>query len=190
LGPLSRAAHADELTSDWSNHALLLVAYIYGFLLAGTPWLGRAFDRQWRRMAAIALTGSAALMLGTWYGILPGRLPPPYSALYLGFWTLYAVCAWAWMVALLGVARRWMNRGSALVRYGRRTGYAMYLVHQPVIVVLAYLLVQTTLPVAAKFWLLIAAAGAMTLCCAELLIRLPIIRLMVATQSRQARRSS
>ena len=36
------------LTSDWSNHALLFVAYVYGFVLAGTPWLGTVIDAQWR----------------------------------------------------------------------------------------------------------------------------------------------
>lgn len=178
------------LTSDWSNHALLLVAYIYGFLLAATPWLGRAIDAQWPRMFIVAVGGTAALMVGSWRGLLPGALPPPYSFMYLGFWTLYSICAWAWMVTLLGLGRQLMNRESPMVRYGRRTGYAVYLVHQPIIVAIAYLIVQTSLTVGEKFALLFVTSAPATILCAELLIRAPFMRgLAVASASQTKSRA-
>ncbi|HET7188272.1 MAG TPA: acyltransferase, partial [Gemmatimonadaceae bacterium] len=74
------------LTSDWSNHALLFVAYVYGFVLAGTPWLGTVIDAQWSRALVAATIGSVAIMTGAWVGLLPARLPPPYSLAYLAFW--------------------------------------------------------------------------------------------------------
>lgn len=46
------------LTSDWSNHALLLVAYVYGFVLAGSPWLSDAINAQWRLALAFAVAGT------------------------------------------------------------------------------------------------------------------------------------
>ena len=138
------------LASDWSNHALLFVAYVYGFVLAGTPWLGRAIDTQWPRALMTAAIGTVTLSIGAWVGVVPTRIPPPYSLEYLAFWTLYAVGAWAWMVAILGMARRWLDGDSAVVRYGRRTGYTVYIVHQPIIVGVAYLVVQTSASVAVE----------------------------------------
>ena len=157
------------LTSDWSNHALLFVAYLYGFVLAGSRWLGRSIDAQWQRAFAVALVGTGCLMLGAWNGFLPGRVPPPYSVLYLAFWTLYALCAWAWIVALLGIGRRWLRPESAPVRYGRRVGYAFYIVHQPIIVAVAYVVVQTTLSVPAKFSLTLTVSLVATVVCVEVL---------------------
>lgn len=159
------------LTSDWSNHALLFAAYVYGFVLAGSPWLGRSIDAQWPSMLSVGVLGTAAITLGTWSGVLPSRLPPPYSLVYLLFWMLYAICAWAWMVALLGLARRWLNRDSALVRYGRRVGYGMYIVHQPIIVAVAYVVVQLSLPVGVKFAITLGLSGGLTLLLADLLGR-------------------
>ena len=63
------------LTSDWSNHALLLVAYIYGYVLAATPALGAAIDRQWPAAALAAAASTTALSVGAWTGIIPGDLP-------------------------------------------------------------------------------------------------------------------
>jgi peptidoglycan/LPS O-acetylase OafA/YrhL len=162
------------LASDWSNHALLFVAYVYGFVLAGTPWLGRAIDAQWPRALATALIGTVGLSIGAWVGIVPTRIPPPYSLEYLAFWTLYALGAWAWMVAILGMARRWLDGDSAVVRYGRRTGYTVYIVHQPIIVAVAYLVVQTSASVAWKFATIFVISGVATFLSAELLTRLLI----------------
>jgi glucan biosynthesis protein C len=164
------------LTTDWSNHALLFAGYVYGFILAGSPWLGRSIDTQWRSMFVVGLLGTLAISTGTWFGILPSRLPPPYTATYLLFWTLYAICAWAWMVALLGMARRWLNADSAIVRYGRRVGYGMYIVHQPIIVGVAYVVVQTSLGIGAKFSITLLLSTALTMLVADLLSRLRMTR--------------
>ena len=157
------------LTSDWSNHALLFVAYLYGFVLAGSPWLGRSIDAQWTRLLGVALAGTSCLVVGTWTGFLPTRVPPPYSLPYLAFWTLYAICAWAWMVTILGIGRRWLRAESIIVRYGCRVGYAFYIVHQPVIVGIAYVVVQTTLPVPVKFFLTLTLSAIGTVLCVETL---------------------
>jgi hypothetical protein len=167
------------LATDWSNHALLFVAYIYGFVLASSPKLGDAIDAQWRRAAGLAAIGTGLLSMGTWLGIVPGRIPPPYSIAYLGFWTLYGICAWAWMVALLGISRRWLNREGPLTRYAQRVGYEIYIVHQPIIVAIAYFVVQWHAPVAAKISVTFAASAFCTVACSEVLARLnlrPLIR--------------
>lgn len=81
--------------------------------------------------------------------------------------------AWAWMVAILGMARRWLDRDSAVVRYGRRTGYTVYVVHQPIIVAVAYFVVQTSASVPWKFATIFVISGVATFLSAELLTRLP-----------------
>ena len=159
------------LTSDWSNHALLFVAYVYGFVLAGAPALGASIDAHWRGAAIVACTGTAALMTGTWLGVIPTRLPPPYSLRYLAFWMLYAWCAWAWMVAMLGAARRWLDRPDARLRRAEPFAYGWYIVHQPVIVAIAYLVIGWRAPIPPKVALLFVASAALTLAITALLRR-------------------
>ena len=151
------------LTSDWSNHALLLGAYVYGFVLAGAPAVRTAIDAHWRGAFVVALAGTAALMTGTWIDAIPARLPPPYSVRYLAFWTLSAWCAWAWMVALLGAARRWLDRPASLIRRGESSAYVWYVVHHPVIVAIAYVIVAWRAPLVVKVSLLFVGSAAVTL---------------------------
>jgi len=164
------------LTSDWSNHALLFVAYVYGFVLAGEPSLGLAIDRQLRGALLLAVAATTLLVIGTWVGVLPARLPQPYALGYLSFWTLYALGAWASMVAVLAAARRWLTRENRALEYGRSLGYGWYLVHQPVIVAIAYVVVHWQVGTAVKLAVLSVASLAGTLAATELLRRAPILR--------------
>jgi peptidoglycan/LPS O-acetylase OafA/YrhL len=174
------------LTSDWSNHALLFVAYIYGFILAGTPWLGSVIDAQWRRTMLLGAIGTGVLGIGAWNGMLPSRIPPPYSLKYLAFWTLYAVCAWAWMVGVLGAGRRWVRHDSPLLRYGRRVGYGLYIVHQPIIVAVAFVVVQWHQPVAVKFLVVLVTSIIGTVLSAEVVGRVPFARALLGLSTRPA----
>ena len=177
------------LTSDWSNHALLFVAYVYGFVLAGTPWLGTVIDTQWRRALVAAAVGSAAIMTGAWVGLLPTRIPPPYSLAYLAFWVLYALVAWAWMVALLGFARRRLDRTGWLVRRAQGRAYLWYVMHQPVVVAAAFVVVQWRLGLAGKVVVLAVLSVTGTVLASALVLRVPCLAVMFGASppSRRAR---
>ena len=140
------------------------------------PSLRAAIDAQWHRAGVVAATGTALLMAGTWSGLVPGRIPPPYSLRYLAFWTLYAICAWAWMVALLGAGRRWLDCSGSMIAPLRRIGYALYVIHQPVIVAVAYFVVQWRAPVFVKFVVTLATSAIATIGLAELFARLTGLR--------------
>jgi peptidoglycan/LPS O-acetylase OafA/YrhL len=164
------------LASDWSNHALLFVAYVYGFALAGEPALGAAIDRHWRSALTISVVATSLLVVTTWRGIIPARLPEPYALGYLSFWTLYAVGAWASMATVLAAGRRWLTRETALLAYGQRSGYAWYLVHQPVIVAIAFVVVRWQVGVPIKLIVLASTSLVGTLIAAELLGRTELTR--------------
>ena len=164
------------LTSDWSNHAVLFVAYIYGFALAGEPALGAAIDKHWRGALATAVVTTALLVVTTWVGIIPAHLPEPYEPGYLAFWTLYAVGAWASMVSVLAAGRRWLYHETAVLAYGRRFGFAWYLVHQPIIVAVAFVVVHWNAGLPIKLMAVASASLLGTLIGAELLGRTEITR--------------
>ena len=163
------------LTSDWSNVAILFVAYVYGYVLAAEPAVGEAIDAQWREAALVAITATVILVTGTWIGILPSHIPEPYAPGYLAFWTLYAVGAWASMVSVLGVARKLLNHETRVLRFGQRTGMAWYVLHQPVIVAVAYVAVQWNAGVPTTFVTILIASLIGTLAGTELLRRIPLM---------------
>lgn len=171
------------LATDWSNRGLLPMAYVYGFVLAGERWLGDDIDKEWRRALLGALTCSTALALAAWHGFIPSHVPPPFTFGYLVMWTAYAFGAWAWMVALLGMGRRWLRAGgSRAFDYGTKVGAAWYLVHQPVIVAVAAFVVAWRAPLAARAAALLVLSFAATLAVVEALRRIPGVRALFGLQ--------
>jgi peptidoglycan/LPS O-acetylase OafA/YrhL len=166
----SLLAHHGLFVSDWSDQTMLLVAYAYGFALAAEPGLGRDIDRQWPWALGYGAASVATLMWLAWIGVVPTRLPPTSVEGSLAFWTLYAVGAWACVIALLGLGRRFLRAETPLLAFGRRAGYGWYLLHQPVIVLVAAWVVTWSAGVAAKLFAITVASLVGTLAATTLLL--------------------
>lgn len=164
------------LTSDWANHAILFVAYVYGFMLVAEPELSAAVDHQWKNAFLLAGVISAGLWALAWRGFLPNGLPAPYAPGYLAFWSAYGIGAWAWIVSVLGMMRARPLRDAAFLRYSRGRSYAWYLVHQPVVIAVAVAIIPLRWPLGWKFAVLGIATVVGTVAAAEGLQRIAVTR--------------
>lgn len=164
------------LTSDWANHAILFVAYIYGYMLAAEPELSAAVDHQWKNALLLAGVVSAGLWALAWRGFLPNGLPRPYAPGYLAFWSAYGIGAWAWIVALLGMMRALPLRDAAFLRWSRTRSYAWYLVHQPIVIAIAVVVIPLHWALGWKFLVIGVTTVAGTVAAAEGLQRVALTR--------------
>lgn len=131
LLPNFPSTHA--LFGDWYNHALFASVFLLGLLLAQAASFWDAIERQ--RWLALVL---AAAFYASWIGLRAfrdGGLPPRlYGGIAYGFYQ------WLCIVAVLGFARRWLNRDSAVRRYLTDAIFPYYIVHQTAIIVIAHAL--------------------------------------------------
>jgi hypothetical protein len=96
---------------------------------------------------------------------------------YLLYWPLSATAGVCGVAALLGYGRRLETVGGAWFGYLRESALPVYVLHQAVIVVMAYWLVHLPLPVAARWLVLIVAALATTLAIYHAIVRpFPVMR--------------
>lgn len=137
----SRFPRSLTFVDDWAHHAWLLAAFLLGFLLVARRDVEEALDEQWPFALAPAMATSAGMAVYAWVtprlGVIPRELGGPYVA----FWTAFGVAGWCWLLVLLGAARRYIRRRSALLDRASTLVYPFYIFHQTVIVVLAYFVV-------------------------------------------------
>ncbi len=164
------------LAEDWSDRGLLLPAFVFGFMLAGEEGFRRALDRCWRTALLLALGTSTALGVWAWPGHLLDRLPPARSAAGALLWGGYAFGAACWLLALLGGARRHLDRAPATARRAGELVLPFYVLHQPVIVAFAFLAVRAGLGIAPGFALIAAASLAATLALCALVASSDLLR--------------
>ena len=132
--------HARPITIDWSNRTTLFATFVSGYMLAGEPRLMAVVDRQWKLALAVALTFATGMFAWAWPGDFTQRFPVPFSPRFVVVWSTYALGGWAWCVALLGAARTVPWGSAAPITRSRGLLNPFYILHQTVIVMLAFYL--------------------------------------------------
>lgn len=151
------------LVNDWANHGILLLTYLYGFLLVGTPDLEPRLRRAWPVALPLALTASAWISWSVWTSSEPGFLPRGYTPEYVLFWVAFSVASWCWIVALLAGARALVRKRNPVLDWSAQGVFLFYVLHQTVIVLLAYDIVRWDAAISRKFLVLVTGSLATTL---------------------------
>jgi len=142
-------------TNDAMAHLSYLPAFLFGFALAGSaPVLAACVRWRWAgaAMGALGYAFILAVELGL-DGNTPRWIYPIYGA-------AHAVQQWGAIVALIGLAERHWNRDAPVRQMLTEAVFPFYLVHQTIIVVMAYWLLSAELPGGVEFAVLVATTVA------------------------------
>ena len=178
----------DVNTGGWERLAYVF-PFLYGFVIAGDPRLESALRRARGLALAVALPATVALL--AWAAALNTGGISVTAGAAPGWSALQGLAGWAWIVAIMGFAAaitarlrrppatagsrpapagsepRW--RRAAL--YGNEAVLPFYLLHEPVIVAAAWVVVRWHAPALAKYPALVAMSFAATLAIYELAVR-------------------
>ncbi|MBD3880421.1 acyltransferase family protein [Phormidium tenue FACHB-886] len=157
-----------NLYDDWANFALYLLYFIYGYLICADPRFEQAIDRQ-LRTAIVLAAGCMLVLFGLWQtSSVPERGYSPEYVLYQAF---RGFTAWCWIVAWLGLGRRYLKFDHKLLRYASEASYPVFLLHPTVLVAIGFYVMQWDISVAAKFAIISTASLIGTIALYELLVR-------------------
>ncbi len=141
------------LFDDGPSHLHYLIPFLVGWLLRVRPQLFDAVARWWRVALAVAVVafGVVAWIMCLWLtGVQPaewGRLP---------FNIAHLVQGWATIVALVGIADRHWNRDHRSRTTLAEAVFPFYIVHQTIIVVVGWYLLQAGVAALPSFLVLVA----------------------------------
>ena len=128
---------------------------VFGMLFASAE---NTWDhlKKHRKLNAILFLASSIIFY-TYY-LMPHDWLSPYFTTNTLWNIWYIVCClvgWTFVIALLGYAQIWLNRKSTLVQKLNEAIYPFYILHQTVIVVFAYYIVQLDVNIPVKIMLLL-----------------------------------
>lgn len=121
----------NDLVRDSVSHAQYLPGFLFGFALAGSPAALGAIHRWWPAALIVAVVsyGIAAAIELRWPG---GSMPGwPYGTLFA---VSRAVQGWSMVVALIGLADRFLNFDRRWRRTLTEAVFPFYIIHQTIIV--------------------------------------------------------
>lgn len=137
-----------NIVSDWGRFFGYLMLFVYGFMWVADNRLGqrlyecRKLALKWGFVTLIVLN---AMRWNRW--------EPDWqlSLQAVAFMTLRGLSGFCWALALMGYARQWLRSGGPALRYANEAVYPFYILHQTVLLVIGYYVVQVNESIVLKF---------------------------------------
>src|SRR3974377_18010 len=140
-----------NIVTDWARILFMLFIFLYGVLFYIFPWFRESNERN-LNIAFVIGTSIIAYYL-TMYGlgyklVLGYNLP---NLIKLGLESLATLC---WLIVLLGFSQRILNFRNRFLRYASEAVLPIYIMHQTIILILGYYIVNTNLSMTVKYVLI------------------------------------
>jgi glucans biosynthesis protein C len=138
------------LVGDWYALTHYFVCFLAGYLFAS---VGQDFWTAVQRLRYWALaTGVISFMILVWLWFNSDNL----------YWTaLFAsMNRWSWILAIFGFSATYLNKESDVIKYRTQAVYPFYILHQTIIILIGYHLMNSALPVLWKALIMIVGTFA------------------------------
>ena len=181
---LELAFGPSTVTGGWSWPAYI-VPLALGYVLASDQRFDRLLCRARWWTLSLAVLSTVALVM--WMALLGAAIEDVIQGRLPGWAGLQAVSGWAWILAILGFASSAVahfgrpasamahqgpsSRMSRVARYLNEAVLPVYVLHLPVILAIAFFIVEWTAPMLVKYVALVLASLVLTMAIYDLLVR-------------------
>jgi len=122
-----------------------------------------------------------ALLLAAWIiltigGIWIGGIILGHSEILWGNSSIFVLTGWTGVLALMGVGRHLFNFTNNFAAYMGAASYPVYIIHQAILVAIAYYAVMLAIPPALQFTAIVILSLLLTFACYEIIRRIPVVR--------------
>lgn len=135
----------NDLIHDGSYFVYWLLFLLAGFICILQPKLMDSLERNRRFALTIGFLSLMTWEVMRWNGVEPLHAHWPFQniAFSYAFTALRPIIAWGWVLALVGYGKHYFNRSHKVLNYLNQAVYPFYILHQTVIVLVVYYIVQT-----------------------------------------------
>ena len=142
-----------SLIDDWAYFTFCLSFFIAGIVVASSDMLWKILLQKRRIHLLIALTSLA--LLEFLYEV-DWELIQPYLTVDLEIiWEINSVIiAWSWVITVVGYGQKYLNKNSKILKYSNEGIYPFYILHQTIIIIIAYPMIDWSEGIIVNFLLL------------------------------------
>jgi glucan biosynthesis protein C len=162
----------NDLIHDWAFHPYWFLFFFTGFLCIRYPELSESLEINRRLSAFIGIATFIAINYFRWNNLEPwdngGWKHTLDNYLLL---SLRPVSAWFWVLALIGYGKKYLNRPHRSLQYINEIIYPFYILHQTIIVIIAYYVLQTTDTILLKYLFIVLSTFAVSMFLIHFVIR-------------------
>lgn len=150
-----------SLFDDWAYFTFCFTFFIAGMLVASSDRLWEILlqKRRFHLMIAMLSLGLMEFL----YAVNWDYIQPYLNVDLELIWNINAIIiSWSWVVTVVGYGQKYLNRNSPVLKYSNEGIYPFYIIHQTLIIAIAYPMIDWSEGIVVKFILLTALSFAAT----------------------------
>jgi glucan biosynthesis protein C len=164
--PLIFAAPFPEIVGG--NPLRYIIVFIYGYILMADARFEEAIDRH--KVVALILGPGVHLVVAYFDATgRPSGIPAGFMPIVRGY--ISGFIPWFFLIALLGYGKEFLNLPSRVLSYLGEASYPFYILHQTVIVIFGFYVVQWQTGMPAKFLTILVASLVATALTYDVLVK-------------------
>jgi peptidoglycan/LPS O-acetylase OafA/YrhL len=152
----------------YPNPIYFFTLFIFGYILFADERFDKAINKH--KVVALIL-GPIPFLIAAYYQTVgwPSGIPAGFVPILKAYVDGFA--AWFFLIAILGYGRLLLSFSNRFLQYMGEASYPYYILHQTIIVIIGYYVVQWQLGFATKYLIILAAATAVTALLYEVLVK-------------------
>ncbi|HEX4850589.1 MAG TPA: acyltransferase family protein, partial [Puia sp.] len=178
----------DDLIHDGTYFPFWLTFLLGGFICIANTALMDSLERNRRTSLALAFLSLLAINYLRWNNHEPWDVISNWrnSWLTYGYFVLEVICTWSWVFTSIGYGKKYLNKKHKILDYVNQAVYPFYILHQTVIVIIVYYVVQTSDTIGMKYIFTVMVSFALTVGIYHLFIRpYALTRLLFGMKSKK-----
>ncbi|HSF79948.1 MAG TPA: acyltransferase [Anaerolineales bacterium] len=156
---------------DWADFFYDLFFFLSGYMIFTDERFTRAIRRDWWLVLAVGLAALLGVVITLAIGQAEALFSDPGTPGYRFFWALVSIDAWCWSLFMMFIGMRFLDFSNRWTRYGQGAVVPFYLIHQPVIVAMAFFVVQSQTGVTLKMLSVVFSSFIFSVAIYEFLVR-------------------
>lgn len=166
-----------SMESDQHRNALGFICLIYGYLIGWHPVFWQRVTEHYKNLLIISLV--LYLSLITFYNLVwLGADENTNKVLLVAGNFLYSLDRVLWVLAVMGLASRYLNKPSKQLSYLSDAVYPYYIVHQTIIIAVGFELSRFSLGIALEGVLVLLISFAACIATFEIIRRVELLRVL------------
>lgn len=153
VGLTLRFPETNDLIHDWERLPYWLFFLLAGFICTASPALTSSLERNRRTSFTVAFVSLICLNYLRWNQHEPWDYLPDWKHSWqeYPYLALYPVIAWFWVLTAIGYGKKYLNKPHRVLNYLNEAVYPFYILHQTIIIIVVYYLIQINETIGMKY---------------------------------------
>jgi len=133
---------------DYAGFTKYLLYFVFGYVIGVNRIFWKHIEDNRRRNLKAAFIVTTLINYFRWNNVEPEWGMNVANVLYF---CLIVISGWIWVITLLGYAKRYLNFSNNFLKFANEAIYPFYILHQTIIVILGYYIIQVEDDILSKY---------------------------------------